>query len=220
MSVETTPAGVPLKGIRRTIARRMTQAWQVPVFHLTIAVDMEPAGRRRAQLPGASLTDVLLRDCATALERHPELNAHFADEAITAFERQNLGLAVATERGVVVPVIQDVGSLSDAALVQERRRMVGVARGGVMRPEDFAGGTFTISNLGMYGIESFDAILNTPQVAILAVGATEARLELDSDGAVRSRSVAKLTLTCDHRATDGAIAAGFLQTLRAELERS
>ena len=214
------PPAVPLKGIRRTIARRMAQAWAVPVFHVAVTVDMTAAIGRRARLDGSSLTDILIEDCATALKAHPAVNAHFADESITEWDRQHIGLAVATERGVVVPVVRNAGELTGSALVEERRRMVAIGRSGVMRPEDFAGGTFTISNLGMYGVDHFDAILNVPQVAILAVGATHERLSLAEDGTPRSRPSATLTLTCDHRALDGAAAAAFLADLRAAIERT
>jgi pyruvate dehydrogenase E2 component (dihydrolipoamide acetyltransferase) len=212
------PLGTPLEGIRRTIARRMAKAWEIPVFHLSITVDMQSILERRAGVPGASVTDMLLRDCATTLALHPALNAHFVDDSIFEFDRQNVAFAVATERGVLVPVIQDAGSLSDSELVQERKRLLAVARGNVLTPTDFANGTFTLSNLGMYGIDNFDAILNAPQVAILAVGAGRSVLALEA-GVLVERTVATLTLTCDHRATDGATAAEFLQGLRRCIER-
>jgi pyruvate dehydrogenase E2 component (dihydrolipoamide acetyltransferase) len=213
------PPAVPLKGIRRTIARRMAEAWQVPVFHLSVTVGMTEAAVRRQTLKAGSLTDVLVEDCAATLRTHPALNAVFADEAITEHDRQHIGLAVATERGVVVPVIRDAGDLHGSELVKERKRMVAIARSGVLRPEHFSGGTFTISNLGMYGIDQFDAILNVPQVAILAVGSTSERVSLDATGRVRSEPSATLTLTCDHRAVDGATAAAFLGELRSVVER-
>ena len=136
------PVVTPLKGIRRTIARRMAKAWEIPVFHLSITVDMRSILERRAGVPGASVTDMLLRDCATSLALHPALNAHFVDDSILEFDRQNVAFAVATDRGVLVPVIQDAGSLSNSELVQERKRLLAVARGNVLTPADFANGTF------------------------------------------------------------------------------
>jgi pyruvate dehydrogenase E2 component (dihydrolipoamide acetyltransferase) len=184
-----------------------------------MTVDMSAAQRRRSELEGASLTDILIEDCAAALKAHPAVNAHFVDDGIVEWDSQHIGLAVATERGVVVPVIRNAGELRDAALVQERRRMVQIGRSGVLRPEDFAGGTFTISNLGMFGVDHFDAILNVPQVAILAVGAVQPRFLASDEGEPELRPCLTMTLTCDHRALDGAQAAAFVADLRARLER-
>jgi pyruvate dehydrogenase E2 component (dihydrolipoamide acetyltransferase) len=208
----------PLKGIRRTIAKRMDEAWRIPAFHLSVTVSLDQAAERRKQIAGASLTDVIVRDTAWALARHPELNAHFLDDAIEVFDVQHVGIAVATDQGLIVPVIKDVGALGDDELVAERARLVEAVRGGRFHPADVTGGTFTISNLGMYGIRQFDAILNKPQVAILAVGAAQTVVALE-DGRPVERRETSLTLTCDHRAVDGATGAEFLQTLRERLER-
>lgn len=216
-ATQTAPTRVPLEGMRRTIARRMTAAWQIPVFHLSLAVEMGVASVRRAAVPGASLTDVILRDCAQALLAHPELNAHYADDGITSFERVGLGIAVATDAGLTVPVVQRAEELDLRAFAEQRVELVRRARESALKPEHVFGGTFTVSNLGMFGIEQFDAILNPPQVAILAVGALQAQLRLQG-GAVVEREIAQLTLTCDHRAVDGATGARFLQTLKQLLE--
>ncbi|HVH25067.1 MAG TPA: dihydrolipoamide acetyltransferase family protein [Pseudonocardia sp.] len=207
----------PLKGIRRTAARRMVAAWAVPVFHLTVEVDMTAALATKERAPGTTVTDALLGACATALREHPALNAHCADDSVTTFDRVNLGLAVATDAGLVVPVITDAGALDLAGLAGARRELVGRARTGQLKMADVTGGTFTVSNLGMLGIDRFDAILNVPQVAILAVGSTTQRQRWNGGDPVW-RPVAELTLTCDHRAVDGATGAGFLARLRDLLQ--
>jgi pyruvate dehydrogenase E2 component (dihydrolipoamide acetyltransferase) len=208
---------VPLKGIRRTAARRMVAAWAVPVFHLTVEVDMTAALATKDTQPGATVTDALLASCASALTAHPALNAHCVDEAVTVFDRVNLGAAVATDAGLVVPVIQDAASLDLSGLAAARRDVAARARSGKLGMADVTGGTFTVSNLGMLGIEYFDAILNVPQVAILAVGATRQR-QVWNGGEPAWRPIAELTLTCDHRAVDGATGAAFLTAVRTVLE--
>jgi pyruvate dehydrogenase E2 component (dihydrolipoamide acetyltransferase) len=207
----------PLKGIRRTAARRMVAAWAVPVFHLTVEVDMTAALATKDRAPGATVTDALLAACTAALRAQPALNAHCADDAVTTFDRVNLGLAVATDAGLVVPVITDAGALDLPGLADARRDVVGRARAGQLKMADVSGGTFTVSNLGMLGIDRFDAILNVPQVAILAVGATRQR-QVWNGGDPVWRPIAEMTLTCDHRAVDGATGAGFLGALRELLQ--
>ncbi|GAA1910176.1 dihydrolipoamide acetyltransferase family protein [Nocardioides marmoribigeumensis] len=221
MTATATEAGsttTPLKGIRRTAARRMVAAWEAPVFHLNVEVDMTRALAVKERQPGATVTDELLKACATALAAHPALNAHYGEESVTTFEQVNLGLAVATDAGLMVPVIHDAGSKDLAELADARRDVTGRAREGKLAMADVTGGTFTVSNLGMMGIDRFDAILNVPQVAILAVGSTRQR-QVWNDGDPVWRPVAELTLTCDHRAIDGATGAGFLSSLRTSLEQ-
>ena len=207
----------PLKGIRRTAARRMVAAWQAPVFHLSVEVDMSAALAAKGQTAGATVTDILLACCAGTLRAHRNLNAHYADEAVTVFDEVNLGIAVATDAGLVVPVVHGADGLDVAGLAAARKEVVGKARTGKLAMADVTGGTFTVSNLGMMGIDRFDAILNVPQVAILAVGSTRQR-QVHNDGDPVWRPVAELTLTCDHRAIDGATGAGFLAALRTALE--
>lgn len=207
----------PLKGIRRTAARRMVQAWEAPAFHLGVDVDMSNALRVKEREPGATVTDALLLSCAKALAAHPALNAHYADEAVTTFDSVALGVAVATEAGLVVPVIHGADGLDLAGMAAARRDITQRARDGQLQMADVTGGTFTISNLGMMGIDTFDAILNVPQVGILAVGSTAQR-QVWNDGDPQWRPIARLTLTCDHRAVDGATGAAFLGTLREQLE--
>lgn len=211
---------VPLKGIRRTAARRMVAAWEAPAFHLAVEADMGAALRVKERSPGATVTDAILAACAAALRDHPALNAHYADEAVTRFERVNVGMAVDTPAGLVVPVIKDAASCDLAGLADARRDIVQRARDGKLTMDDVTDGTFTVSNLGMMGIDGFDAILNVPQVAILAVGATRQQFVPTEDGNGAWRPRARLTLTCDHRAIDGATGARFLAAVRENLEAS
>lgn len=213
-------AVVPLKGIRRTAARRMVAAWEAPAFHLSVEADMAAALSVKERSPGATVTDAILAACAAALRDHPALNAHYAEETVTMFDRVNVGMAVDTPAGLVVPVIKDVTSLGLAGIADARRDVVHRARDGKLTREDVTDGTFTVSNLGMMGIDAFDAILNVPQVAILAVGATRRQFVPTDDGTGEWRLRARLTLTCDHRAVDGATGARFLAVIREYLESS
>jgi pyruvate dehydrogenase E2 component (dihydrolipoamide acetyltransferase) len=213
----------PLTSVRRTIARRLTEAWTIPVFQLVLAADMERVNslvaRRRELEPDlhVNVTDVLIKTSATALVRHPDVNVQYTEDALVVHPSANIGLAVAAPSGLVVPVIPGADRRSLAEIAAARGDIVGRAREGRLRPDDLEGGTFTISNLGMYGIEQFTAVLNPPQAAILAVGAIEER-PVARGGEIVATPQLTLTLTCDHRAVDGAPAAAFLETLRALLE--
>jgi pyruvate dehydrogenase E2 component (dihydrolipoamide acetyltransferase) len=223
----TVPTGqverVPLTSIRKTIARRLTEAWQIPVFQLQASADMTRANALVAKLrerdPDVriTVTDVLTKVCAQALMRHREVNAEFTEEAILLHPSANVGIAVAAPQGLVVPVIRNAERLSLAEITAVRGDVVGRARDNKLRSEDLEGGTFTISNLGMYAVESFTAVLNPPQAAIVAIGATEDRVVPDG-GELVVRPMLTLTATFDHRAVDGAPAAAFLQTLKESLE--
>jgi pyruvate dehydrogenase E2 component (dihydrolipoamide acetyltransferase) len=214
---------VPLTNIRKTIARRLTEAWQIPVFQLQTSADMTRVNalvaRLRERDPDVrvTVTDVLTKVCAQALMRHREVNAEFTDEAILLHPSANVGLAVAAPQGLVVPVIRSGERLSLTEIAIVRADLVGRAREAKLRAEDIEGGTFTISNLGMYAVESFTAVLNPPQAAIVAVGATEDRA-VAAGGETAVRPMVTLTATFDHRAVDGAPAAAFLQTLKESLE--
>lgn len=205
----------PLIGLARTAARRMIKAWEAPVFHLAVDVDMTAA--LAAKGDGITVSDLLVRCCTVALQGHPAVNAHYGDESVSVFEDVNVGLAVATDAGLMVPVIQRAQNLDVAGVAAARRDLVTRAHGGALKMPDVSGGTFTVSNLGMLGVDAFDAILNVPQVAILAVGSTRPQPTL-VDGDTVWRPTARFTLTCDHRALDGATGARFLATLRTELE--
>jgi pyruvate dehydrogenase E2 component (dihydrolipoyllysine-residue acetyltransferase) len=221
------PAGeiesVPLTNIRKTIARRLTAAWEAPVFQLTVSADMtranELVARSRELNPDVrvTVTDLLTKVCAQALMRHRDVNVQYTEDALLKFPTANVGIAVAAPQGLIVPVIRSVERLSLAEVGTARGDIVGRARENKLTAQDLADGTFTISNLGMYGIEQFVAVINPPQAAILAVGAT-----LDTpvaiDGAVEVRPMMTMTLTVDHRAVDGAAGADFLRTVKQYVE--
>lgn len=226
-TTETTPsqdgAGdgatrIPLKGIQRVAARRMTEAWAAPVFHVAIEVDMTLVLTIGRRVPGATVTDALLLACARALKANPALNAHYADNVITTYSSVNLGVAVATDAGLTVPVIHGVERLTLSEIGERRKDIVSRARDGKLVRSDIEGATFTISNLGMFGVDYFDAILNPPQVAILAIGATKRRMVVGDVGP-EVRPIAQMSLTCDHRAVDGTAGARLLAALRDELAR-
>ena len=210
-----------LTSVRKTIARRLTEAWQIPVFQLQTSVDMTRANalveRLRDGGTKATVTDVLTKVCADALLRHREVNAQWTDDAIVLFPTANIGIAVAAPQGLVVPVIHGAERLRLSEIAAARADVVGRAREGKLAREDLENGTFTISNLGMFRVEQFTAVLNPPQAAIVAVGATEEK-PVAVDGEVVVRPMLTLTATFDHRAVDGAPAAEFLQTAKELLE--
>jgi pyruvate dehydrogenase E2 component (dihydrolipoamide acetyltransferase) len=212
-----------LTSIRKTIARRLTEAWQIPVFQLQVSVEMTRANELVARLrehedgPKTTVTDVLTKVCAAALLRHREVNAQYTDDAILLFPTANVGIAVAAPQGLVVPVIHGAERLHLSEIAAARADIVGRAREGKLERRDLENGTFTISNLGMYRVERFTAVLNPPQAAIVAIGATEERA-VAVDGEVVVRPTMTITGTFDHRAVDGAPAADFLQTVRELLE--
>jgi pyruvate dehydrogenase E2 component (dihydrolipoamide acetyltransferase) len=212
-----------LTSIRKTIARRLTEAWQIPVFQLQVSVDMARANELVARLreheegPKATVTDVLTKVCATALLRNREVNAQYTDDAILLLPTANIGIAVAAPQGLVVPVIHGAERLRLAEIAIARADIVLRAREGKLTRDDLENGTFTISNLGMFHVERFTAVLNPPQAAIIAVGATEERA-VALDGEVVVRPTMTITGTFDHRAVDGAPAAEFLQTVKELLE--
>ncbi len=215
---------VPLTSIRKTIARRMTEAWQAPVFQITMSADMTAALALRARLveragDGAkpTVSDVLTKLAAAALMLHRQVNAHFAGDAVEIHPSANVGIAVATDRGLVVPVIHGAERLTIQQIAEARAAVVGRAREGKLKQQDLEGGTFTISNLGMYGVEQFVAVLNPPQAAILAVGAADERPVVEK-GELVVRPMMTMTLTCDHRTIDGSTASEFLRTVKELLE--
>jgi pyruvate dehydrogenase E2 component (dihydrolipoamide acetyltransferase) len=198
----------------RLMAERMTRAWEVPQFVLTRDVD---ARRLLDRDRDSSVTDLLVEASARALAQHPRLIASWREGDLIAGEGVNVGVAVATTEALVVPVIQGADRLTLAEISARRRELVEAARAGALRPEDVQGGTFTISNLGMYGVDAFQAIVNTPQAAILAVGRIVER-PVAFEGAIAARPVLTLTLSFDHRVVDGARGAEFLDTLASLIE--
>jgi pyruvate dehydrogenase E2 component (dihydrolipoamide acetyltransferase) len=218
-------AEIELTSTRKTIARRLTEAWQAPVFQLTVSTDMTRALELRERLVARlregetkpTVSDLLTKACAAALVRHPEVIAHFADDRILRFPVAHVGIAVAAPNGLVVPVIREADRRTIQELAAARADVVRRARDGKLKREDLEDGTFTISNLGMYGVEQFIAVLNPPQAAILAVGAT-VEAPVVRNGQVEVRPMMSMTLTCDHRAVDGADGAEFLRTVKELLE--
>ena len=216
---------VELTSIRKTIARRLTEAWQAPVFQLSVTADASELASTRERMvelvpegeTKPTVNDVLTRLVASALQRHPTVNALFVDGRIHRYSSVNIGIAVATDNGLVVPVIRDAGRKSVLEIAAARADLVGRAREGKLQLVDLEDGTFTISNLGMYGIEQFIAVLNPPQVAILAVGSIEDR-PAAIDGSLAIRPTMTMTITCDHRAIDGSEGAEFLRTVKSLVE--
>ena len=206
------------------MAERVAKSWQsVPHFFLVREVDADrlegwrETARRRAGCEKLTHSDLLVRICAAALLEHPRVNATWRDGTVTARDEINIGLAVATDAGLVVPVIQGADGLDLPAIVARRRELVEAARTGRLAPADVQGGTFTVSNLGMYGVDAFLAVVNAPQAAILAVGRIADRV-VAVDGAPAVRPVMTLSLSFDHRVVDGARGAEFLDTVAALVE--
>jgi pyruvate dehydrogenase E2 component (dihydrolipoamide acetyltransferase) len=214
---------IPLTNIRKTIARRLTAAWQAPVFQLTVTADMtranELVARARELNPDVkvTVTDLLAKVCAQALMRHRDVNVQYSEDALLRFPTANVGIAVAAPQGLIVPVLRSVERLSLAEVAAARGDIVGRARDNKLTTQDLEDGTFTISNLGMFGIEQFVAVLNPPQAAILAVGAT-VDTPVAREGGVFVRPVLTMTLTVDHRAVAGAEGADFLRTVKQFVE--
>ena len=212
-----TGRAMPLSKTERLMARHMVSAWAAPMFALVAEIDMSAALANRAK--GVTVTDKILAACAATLREHPQLNAHFRDDAKVAYDDVNIGIAVASEKGLTVPVIHGAQALSLEDIAARRHDLVERTRAGRVKINEVTGGTFSVSNLGMFEISRFTAILNPPQVAILAVGAS-IRRQLWNGGDPQWRPVADFTLTCDHRAVDGAAGAAFLGALKARLEVS
>jgi pyruvate dehydrogenase E2 component (dihydrolipoamide acetyltransferase) len=206
------------------MAERTARSWQtVPHFFLEREVEAtrlnswREAARRRPGSEHISHTDLLVKVAAEALRRHPRVNSSWQDGTIVPGPGINVAIAVATEEALVVPVVHGADGLGLAEIAERRRTVVEAARAGKLRPDDVQGGTFTISNLGMYGVDAFSAIVNAPQAAILAVGRIAERV-VAVDGSPAVRPMLKLTLSLDHRVVDGARGAEFLDTLAALIE--
>jgi pyruvate dehydrogenase E2 component (dihydrolipoamide acetyltransferase) len=208
--------------MRKTIARRLTEVHQqVPVFYLTATFDAGPivALKDALKARGArvSINDVLVRCAAAALRDVPEVNAQWQGESIVRRGGVDIGVAVALPEGLVTPVVRDADQKGFAEIGEEIRALAALARDGKLQPEQYTGGTFTISNLGMFDIDHFTAILNPPEAAILAVGAAQQAPVIEAGQAV-ARWRLKVTMTCDHRVVDGALGARFLAALRQFVE--
>ncbi|MBI2407654.1 MAG: 2-oxo acid dehydrogenase subunit E2 [Gemmatimonadetes bacterium] len=214
----------PLTQIRKTIAKRLAESiGPIPTFYLTAEFDMTRAVEMRAQAAAlgddfkVSVNDIVLKAVATALAAHPEVNAHWLGDKIRYFNRVHLGMAVATNDGLIVPVIFDADRKGLRDISMESRDLAKKARERKLTPDQYTGSTFSVSNLGMMQIDQFTAIINPPECGILAIGALE-DTPVVVDGAIAVRKRMRVTMSCDHRVIDGAVGARFLQTLRRMLE--
>ena len=215
---------VPLTQIRKTIARRLAESnGPVPTFFLTAEFDATRAAELRTQLTEmgdeykVSFNDIVIRAVALALAEHPEVNAHWLNDKIRHFNRIHVAMAVAIEDGLITPVLFDADRMSLWDISQKARDLAGRARERKLLPEEYTGATFTVSNLGMFGIDQFTAIINPPEAGILAIGGVEEK-PVVIDGTLEVRQRMRVTMSCDHRAVDGATGAKFLQTVRRYIE--
>jgi pyruvate dehydrogenase E2 component (dihydrolipoamide acetyltransferase) len=214
-----------LTRLRQITAQRTTEAHQtIPHFYLTMEIDMEEAVALRQRLNQLdeslriSVNDLIVKACAVAIEQHPIVNATYQNGQLVHPNGVHIGIAVAVEQGLLVAVLRHCEGKSLRRIAQESQSLIQKAREGKLLPDEMTGNTFTVSNLGMFGIEQFTAIINPPASAILAVGATKRVPVVQEDGSIVARQRMKVTLSCDHRVLDGAVGAQFLQTLKRVLE--
>ena len=216
---------VPNTGMRKIIAKRLTaSARDIPHFNVSADIEIDQLMKLRAELNGRegadykiSVNDFVIKAVALALKRKPDCNAAYTDDAILKFKRADISMAVAVEGGLITPIIKDAGSKGLATISAEAKELAAKARDGKLQPNEFQGGTFSISNLGMFGVKTFNSIINSPQGGILSVGAGEQR-PVAKDGKLTIATIMSLTLAVDHRCIDGAAAAGFMKELRTILE--
>jgi pyruvate dehydrogenase E2 component (dihydrolipoamide acetyltransferase) len=217
---------IPLSQMRKTIARRLTQSiGPIPHFFLTVEIDMAEAMEFRKKINErfakegvkVSPNDLTIKAVAAALRKHPWVNSAWTGDAIRQHDAVHIGVAVAVEEGLITPIIRNADRKGIAEIATEVKEMAGRAREKKLKPEEYTGGTFSISNLGMFGISEFTAVINPPEAAILAVGAVEEKVVV-VDGEFVARPRMRVTLSCDHRVIDGATGAQFLQTLKSNLE--
>jgi len=214
---------VPVSQMRKTIARRLSESkFSAPHFYLTLDIDMDQAIDARKRINAVaetkiSFNDFVIKAAAVALKSHPVINSSWAGDTIRTNHDINIGMAVAVDEGLLVPVIRHADQKGLATINKEAKEFAGKARDKKLQPHEWEGNTFTISNLGMFGIEEFTAIINSPDACILAVGGIK-QVPVVKDGAVVPGNVMKVTLSCDHRVVDGASGAAFLQTFKGILE--
>jgi pyruvate dehydrogenase E2 component (dihydrolipoamide acetyltransferase) len=214
---------VPVSQMRKVIAKRLAESlYTAPHFYLTIEVNMDEAKKAREQMNAfspvkISFNDMVIKACALSLKKHPAVNSSWLGDKIRINHHVNIGMAVAVPDGLVVPVIRSADMLSLSQLAASSKTFAEKAKNKQIMPEDMKGNTFSISNLGMMGIEEFTAIINPPDACIMAVGAMKDIVAVKNGNFVAS-SVMKLTLSCDHRVVDGAVGAGFLKDVKAFLE--
>ncbi|MGH7488159.1 MAG: dihydrolipoamide acetyltransferase family protein, partial [bacterium] len=222
--VELETKEIPLSAMRRTIAKRLAESTgPIPHFYLTADYDVTNLLSLREQLNEieeikTSVNDFIVRAAALALRHHPNVNASWGDEAITQHGEIHIGIAVSTPEGLITPVVRNADQKAVAEISSEVRSLADKAKNRKLTPNDYQGSTFTISNLGAWGIDEFTTIINPPNVAILAIGAASAQ-PVVIDGQVVIRDRMKVTMSCDHRVVDGALGAEYLRTLRAYLEQ-
>ena len=214
----------PATQIRQTIAKRLvTSIGPVPHFFLTVDIEMDRAAEMRESIKALdpdlkiSLNDIIIKCAAAALLQHPQVNASFQDKFIRYYEHADIGVAVAIEDGLITPVIRAADQKSLSQIATEVRELAERARSKKLKPEEYTGATFSISNLGMFGIDEFTAVINPPEGAILAVGAMTAK-PVVRDNQVVVKQMMRVTMSCDHRVIDGATGAKFLQTFKKILE--
>lgn len=214
---------VPVSQMRKTIARRLSESKNsAPHFYLTLDIDMDNAMEARKKINAIaeqkiSFNDFVIKAAAVALKSHPVINSSWAGDTIRRNHDINIGMAVAVDEGLLVPVIRHADQKGLATINKEAKEFAGKARDKKLQPQEWEGNTFTISNLGMFGIEEFTAIINAPDACIMAVGGIK-QVPVVKDGAVVPGNVMKVTLSCDHRVVDGASGAAFLQTFKGILE--
>jgi len=215
---------VPNSGVRKVIARRLTESKQtIPHFYLTVDCELDALLALRKQLNDAgagaklSVNDFVIKATALALEQYPAANVSWTDEAIVQYERADISVAVATPNGLITPIIVDAARKSMKTISNEMKDLAARAKDGKLKPQEFQGGTISVSNLGMFGIREFAAIINPPQGAILAVGAGEQRAVIKDDQ-VKAATVMTVTMSVDHRCIDGAVGAEYLQVFKKLIE--
>jgi pyruvate dehydrogenase E2 component (dihydrolipoamide acetyltransferase) len=214
---------VPVSQMRKVIAKRLAESmYTAPHFYLTIEVNMDEAKKAREQMNAfapvkISFNDMVIKACALALKKHPAVNSSWLGDKIRINHHVNIGMAVAVPDGLVVPVIRSADMLSLSQLAMTSKSFAEKAKNKQVTPDDMKGNTFSISNLGMMGIEEFTAIINPPDACIMAVGAMKDIVAI-KDGEIVQSSVMKLTLSCDHRVVDGAVGAGFLKDVKTFIE--
>lgn len=216
------PDALPISGMRRVIAQRLTEVKPgVPHFYLTVDVEMDHAlalrEEAKAQELKVSVNDIVVKATAAAVRQFPRINQVFAGDSIQQLHTVDVGVAVAIEDGLITPVIRDADQKGVAEIAEEIRELADRAKKKALKPEEYAGGSITVSNLGMFGIDSFIAVINPPQAAILAVGKVEPKVVVRNDAMV-IRKMMSVTLSGDHRVIDGAVGAQFLQLLKGLLE--
>jgi len=227
--IPTAPVGeesfedVPISQMRKAIAKRLVESkFSAPHFYLTMSIDMDKAVESRAKINETSpvrisFNDIVLKACAVALKQHPAVNSSWLEDKIRRNHHIHIGVAVAVDEGLLVPVVQFADTKSLSQIAVEVKQSAQKAKDKKLQPKDWEGNTFTISNLGMFGIEQFTAIINPPDSCILAIGGIQ-QVPVVKDGQIKIGNVMKVTMSCDHRVVDGATGAAFLQTLKGLLE--